>query len=144
MKKFLMVLLALVFIITLPSTTKATEVTKLGLGITYDNDIKTGIDPFIVTSCPYGGNHQMKSCGQGDAYYGVYPDTSHYLCGSCAWQCVNCNLVMITEGEAPLGFPIGTYATYSPGYPVGSYTIIWTTTYGYSSSSTMSGYHFYY
>lgn len=148
-KLFLSILLVGVIIFNLNNSIvnaqNDVKFTNIGLGITANEHehIDGEIQPYVEPACPYGVNHLMVSSGYGYAYYGSYPSNT-LICGSNAWQCKNCLLVMITEGEPAAGQIIGTYATWSAGEKIGTYTNIYTTISGYCSSSTMSGYKFLY
>ena len=109
----------------------------------YEGDVQ----PRINTACPFGnGIHQMASRGAG---FVANDATQQYeLYWKPCWQCTNCYLVMVTEGDPAFGYPIGHYATYSASEPVSTDSTVISipnaNSLYYTSSSRMEGFRFYY
>lgn len=109
----------------------------------YEGDVQ----PRINTACPFGnGIHQMASRGAG---FVANDATQQYeLYWKPCWQCTNCYLVMVTEGDPAFGYPIGHYATYSASEPVSTDATVISipnaNSLYYTSSSRMEGFRFYY
>ncbi|HHU73049.1 MAG TPA: hypothetical protein GXZ28_00285 [Clostridiales bacterium] len=101
------------------------------------------IQPYVESPCPYGRYHYMVTKGWGWAYYGEYPDTSQPICSGCCYQCKNCKIVFVSEGDPYVGQSIGTYATVASQEDCTSYNYIWTKSYGYTSNSYLSGFQFF-
>lgn len=89
--------------------------------------------------------HRMMSHGGGIVYYA---NGTTYINSGCAWECRNCGLVMVTEGDIlPTGTmsTIGKYAiVYHPENPITNIIIIMPADYyGYTSSNSLQGFRFF-
>lgn len=95
----------------------------------------------VCGGLPY---HKMLSHGWGDVYKS---DGSIYIYRGCAWQCPNCGLVMVTEGDLYyVGMDIiGKYAILHNQEPINTYgcVIYGADVYSYTSSNSLPGYRFF-
>jgi hypothetical protein len=95
----------------------------------------------VCGDLPY---HKMYSSGWG----WVYKNGERYIWGGCAWQCRNCHLVIVTEGDKFYNGmqTIGKYATYQALEKINGYGCVIkdANSYGYSSDNKLPGYKFFY
>lgn len=101
------------------------------------------IQPMAYEVCGGLSYHKMMSTGIGFADV----NGSRYITGGAAWQCSNCKLVMVTEGDYYYGqmTTIGKWATMYADEKVsgtGVYILV-PSAYGYCASSSMDGYKFF-
>ncbi len=104
-----------------------------------------GASPDAVDVCNGNPWHEMRPHAWGTCYI---PDgTGNYTAWvsyGCCWECANCYLAMITEGEPTLGQNIGKWGTYQSNYPMtGVYCYLFATQWGTQNSSSMSQFKFY-
>ena len=94
------------------------------------------IEMKYIVSCPAGGKHQMQGRGMGFAYYGSAGSTDLRISGTAS-QCSFCDLVLVTAGNPFIvGSTWGDYATWNPGYQVGTNVVMYTNHIGHSDSNT--------
>lgn len=99
------------------------------------------IVPYANEVCGGLSYHKMRAHGTGT----VYVNGSRYFSGY-AWQCENCNLVMVTEGTIIFNQmqTIGKWATIPCSYEIANViTIDQPSGYGVCYSNTMDGYRFF-
>lgn len=120
------------------------QYSHIGVGIN-DNQIM----PFANTACS-GGNGRCEMLSTGDGFiWDVDKQEFVVYCGAC-WQCKNCMLVMVTEGDPLCGQVIGKYAILPVSYEInyhGAVIDAHTNKIYYSSASGafgMDGIHFTY
>mgnify|MGYP000069558866 FL=1 len=93
------------------------------------------IEMKYVVSCPSGGKHQMQGRGMGFVYYGSAGSTDLRISGTAS-QCSFCDLVLVTAGNPFIvGSTWGDYATWNPGYQVGTNVVMYTNYIGHSDSN---------
>lgn len=95
------------------------------------------------TVCGNNAYHHMVSHCWGSARL---PDNTVYINSGCVWQCSNCYLIMVTEGDIILNQmqTIGKWGTYADIEPLSSMvTVVYVSSWGYCSSNSMSGYQFF-
>lgn len=113
--------------------------------VIYGTGKQTEISPWAHTVCGNLTYHKMISSGIGHVYY---EDGSRYIYFGSAWQCENCNLVMVTKGDIIFDemTTIGKWATRSYDHKINTsgVTIVGAANYGTCNSNTMDGYKFYY
>lgn len=119
-----------------------------GNGLTYLKGehscyVQSPVQPRANTVCGGLTYHKMMSSGMGF----VDINGQRYITGGAAWQCSNCKLVMVTEGDYYMGTmsAIGKWATMYANENIsgnGVY-IDGPSSYGTCNSSTMSGYKFF-
>lgn len=100
-----------------------------------------GSEPSYQTVCGNLPYHRMVAKAWGRGYVNDTPYTSPN-----AWQCSNCYLVMVTEGDIVLGEmqPIGKWVTASWIEPITSMAVhVYAEHWGICNSSSMSGYRFF-
>ncbi len=101
------------------------------------------IEPRVHEVCGGLSYHKMISHGWGT----VYKDKNIVLNGCPTWQCKNCGLIMVTQGDIYFGemSVIGNYAILHGQEPLnGIYTYINEADfYGYTSSNSLDGYKFF-
>lgn len=105
------------------------------------------ISPLGEASCVYSptGYCEAFARGRGVLYRGSASSHTLVYSNGCAWQCKYCYTVIITQGEAAQGMPIGYYATYNPGSATAvNGTVLYTNDIFYTSSSKLPGIHFRY
>lgn len=143
MKKIVCLCMTCLFAFFLSVPVMAKEETPKKSNVILENGIENS-QPRVATVCGNLSYHKMISSGIGHVYY---EDGSRYIYYGAAWQCENCNLVMVTEGDYLLGemTTIGKWATMGYDYKINSYgvTIIGASSYGTCNSNTMNGYKFY-
>ena len=117
------------------------SISYIGVGVDGNEMI-----PYKNTPCPWGnGICQMKSSGNGwiiDASNGA--TVVDY---GCAWQCQNCNSVIVTQNDPLVGSPIGTYGFWHVNYKInknGCKIRLPHDQIYYTSSTHIEGYHFIY
>lgn len=94
------------------------------------------IEMKYIVSCPAGWKHQMQGRGMGFAYYGSAGSTDLRISGTAS-QCSFCDLVLVTAGNPFIvGSTWGDYATWNPGYQVGTNVVMYTNHIGHSDSNT--------
>ena len=95
----------------------------------------------VCAGLPY---HKMISRGWGTVFKS---DGTAYIRGGCAWQCSNCGVVMVTEGDLYYwGMDvIGKYATLHNQEPINTNgcQIYGADYYGYTSNNYLDGYKFF-
>lgn len=102
------------------------------------------VDPLrideVCGGLPY---HDMRSRGFGTV---ILSDGSTYLLSQSCWQCSNCDLVMVTEGDITLGQMgvIGKYAikNWQGDINYGGCIMNNPDFYGYCGTNSLSGYKF--
>ena len=103
-----------------------------------------GISPHVYEVCAGLPYHKMISSGWGTVFKS---DGSTYIRGGCAWQCSNCGVVMVTEGDLYYwGMDtIGKYATLHNQEPINNNgcQIYGADYYGYTSNNYLNGYKFF-
>lgn len=102
------------------------------------------IVPYVYTVCNGLPHHEMHPRGYNGIVY--LSNGSLYLSGN-PWQCKNCYLVMVTEGDYYINqmSVIGKYAIATVNYPTSAYGVVikGPNSYGYCGSNKLSGYLFY-
>lgn len=132
MKKFISIFLCVVLMFS------------LSIGVSAANP-SPDVDPLINTPCTGGnGKCQMLSSGWGS----VYDANSRDLIfnGAC-WQCINCNMVIVTEGDPLQNQKILRYAMKHYVDPVsgnGCIMYVSSSSVGYCSTNRLEGYVFLY
>ena len=156
MKRFvgLLLCLSLFFSITTTASALGNEISALdvyrdmeNITILYGNHAEVGgeVAPCYEPVCGTNAYHKMMASGWGSVYD---LEGNDYIIFGCAWQCEDCMLVMVTEGDLYYwGMDIiGKYATYH-GYvdPISIYhTIIYgADAYGYTENNYLEGYKFF-
>lgn len=117
-------------------------------GVTYlhgNNETNfENIVPYAQEVCGGLPYHKMVSSGWGTVYKS---DGSTYIWMGCAWQCPNCGLVMVTEGDLYYwGMDvIGRYAILHNQEPINTNgcVISGADYYGYTSTNSLNGYRFF-
>ncbi len=116
-------------------------------GLTYihgDSSVCNDCQPLAVEVRGGLTYHRMLSSGTG---FVDLADGTSYIVGGAAWQCSNCNLVMVTEGDYYNGTmtTIGKWATLPFDEKISLNGVIIDTpaNYGVCNSSTMNGYKFF-
>lgn len=106
-------------------------------------DIPDGeVAPQYNTVCGNLPYHDMKPKNWGNA---ILPDGTLYINSGACWQCENCYLVLVTEGDYYLGemSVIGKWGEvywYEPVTGIQNY--IYVTNWGYCASNSLPGYRF--
>lgn len=143
-KKIISIILSICTVFSISTISAYATTNNKNFNDVYNNEkkIQTRANE-VCSGYPY---HIMMSHGLGNLYKGSYPDTSNLIIkGGAIWQCRNCNVVMVTEGEPLLGQEIGYYAVEEYSQPLANLVSrVWSNNIYYSSKSTLSGYDFRY
>lgn len=145
MKKLCALVLCITTLFANSVMASASEQTDDNISYLYGNEnSKNTIEPFAHEVCGGLPYHKMVSRGWGAVYKA---DGSVYIDGGCTWQCPNCGLVMVTEGDLYYwGMDvIGKYATLHNQEPtnINGCVIYGADYYGYTSSTSLDGYRFF-
>lgn len=148
-KKIFSLLLAGVLSCAFVLTASASELSSEYEGLTIIDNTECechsdGVAPCYATVCGNNSYHKMMSSGIGHVYLS---NGTKYINYGAAWQCSNCDLVMVTEGDYYYGqmSTIGKWATaqYDETINQNGVVIIGPSSYGSCNSTSMSGYKFY-
>lgn len=106
--------------------------------------VSESISPHVYEVCAGLPYHKMISSGWGTVFKS---DGSSYIRMGCAWQCSNCGVVMVTEGDLYYWgmSTIGKYATLHNQEPINNNgcQIYGADYYGYTSNNYLNGYKFF-
>lgn len=155
LKKFSLIALTLLLCSSFGVTTAHADVSTTHTGDIFHSDsnltFPSGsnlVQPLAEITCDASPTkqHIAYARGYGILYRGTNSSNSTLVYDNgCAWQCPYCYMVIVTKGEAALGYPIGYYATYNPGRATSIYGVtLYSNDIFYSSSSTLSGVSFRY
>ena len=106
MKKMFAIVLALTLLMTLGVSAYAMPIDG---SVDTEAEVLNAIEPRVPEVCGGLPYHKLISSGWGRVYLS---SGSLYIDGGCAWQCANCGLVMVTQGDIIYGQmqPIGKWA----------------------------------
>lgn len=148
-KKMISLLLVGVLSCAFVLTASASEVSTEYEGLTFIDGTECechsdGVAPCYATVCGNNAYHKMMSSGIGHVYLS---DGTKYISYGAAWQCENCNLVMVTEGDYYYGkmSTIGRWATlqYYDKINKNGVWIEGPSYYDVCNSTSLAGYKFY-
>ena len=141
MKRFFAVIVTLALLMALGTSAYAIPVDSDMVTESGNSDAIELRVPEVCGGLPY---HKLVSSGWGWVYLS---NGSLYIDGGCAWQCENCGLVMVTEGDIIFGQmqPIGRWATSYSYDPINNNGCIirGPSATGQTSSSSLNGYKFF-
>lgn len=154
-KKFSLIALTLLLCSSLGVTTAHADISTTNTGDVFYDDSKLNfssgsslVQPLAEITCETSPTRQhiAYARGYGVLYRGTNSSNSTLIYDDgCAWQCPYCYMVIVTRGEAALGYSIANYATYNPGKATSIYGVtMYSNNIFYTSSSTLSGVSFRY